>query len=138
MLAIRIQQITKGEGSLLISSSRRTPKVFAEAFLAGIKQPYHYHDPAASRSNPYYAFLALSNSIVVTADSVSMMSEACSVGKPVYLFPPKTFNAPKHARLVQKLLDNNYAQAIDNVTQAPTHKLETSAEIATRIRGLFG
>ena len=137
MLAIRVQQVTKWEGSLLISSSRRTPKAFAEAFIAGLKQPYHYHDPAKSRTNPYYAFLALSDSILVTADSVSMMSEACATGKPVYLFKPKQFEAPKHLRLVQTLLDNNYAQMADNIAKAPVVKLETSAQIAQRIRELL-
>ncbi len=35
--------------------------------------------------NPYFAFLGLADAIVVTCDSVSMISEACSTGKPVYL-----------------------------------------------------
>jgi mitochondrial fission protein ELM1 len=35
--------------------------------------------------NPYFAYLGLADHIVVTADSVSMVSEACSTGKPVYV-----------------------------------------------------
>ncbi|WP_207462556.1 mitochondrial fission ELM1 family protein [Azospirillum sp. SYSU D00513] len=35
--------------------------------------------------NPYFAYLALADLIVVTADSVNMVSEACSTGKPVYV-----------------------------------------------------
>jgi mitochondrial fission protein ELM1 len=35
--------------------------------------------------NPYFGFLGLADAIIVTCDSVSMISEACSTGKPVYL-----------------------------------------------------
>jgi mitochondrial fission protein ELM1 len=38
-----------------------------------------------SGENPYFAYLGLADHIVVTADSVSMVSEACSTGKPVYV-----------------------------------------------------
>ena len=34
--------------------------------------------------NPYEGFLALADHIIVTADSVSMTSEAATTGKPVY------------------------------------------------------
>tara|TARA_Y100000590_G_scaffold235899_1_gene265652 strand:+ start:2320 stop:3321 length:1002 start_codon:yes stop_codon:yes gene_type:complete len=35
--------------------------------------------------NPYYAYLAFADFIVVTEDSISMTSEAASTGKPVYI-----------------------------------------------------
>lgn len=35
--------------------------------------------------NPYFGYLGLADAIVVTVDSVNMVSEACSTGKPVYL-----------------------------------------------------
>jgi mitochondrial fission protein ELM1 len=38
-----------------------------------------------SGDNPYFAYLGLADHIVVTSDSVSMVSEACSTGKPVYV-----------------------------------------------------
>lgn len=137
MLAIRVQQLTKWEGSLLISSSRRTPKIFVESFLNDLKQPYHFHDPAIARTNPYYAFLALSKAVIVTADSVSMMSEACATGKPVYVYKPQHFQAQKHNRLLQSLLSGGYLQMIDNISATPNKKLETNTEIALRIRQLL-
>ena len=36
--------------------------------------------------NPYFGYLGLADAIVVTGDSVSMVSEACATGKPVYVF----------------------------------------------------
>jgi len=35
--------------------------------------------------NPYFAYLALADALLVTADSVSMISEAAATGKPVYI-----------------------------------------------------
>src|SRR3546814_5644221 len=35
--------------------------------------------------NPYFAYLGLADAILVTADSVNMVCEAASTGKPVYV-----------------------------------------------------
>ena len=35
--------------------------------------------------NPYFAYLALADALLVTADSVSMISEAAATGKPVHI-----------------------------------------------------
>jgi hypothetical protein len=35
--------------------------------------------------NPYYAYLAIADALLVTADSVSMVSEAAATGKPVHI-----------------------------------------------------
>ena len=40
---------------------------------------------AASGDNPYYAYLAVADALLVTADSVSMVSEAAATGKPVHI-----------------------------------------------------
>src|SRR6266849_2975032 len=36
-------------------------------------------------ANPYYAYLAIADALLVTADSVSMVSEAAATGKPVHI-----------------------------------------------------
>lgn len=35
--------------------------------------------------NPYFAYLALADAFLVTADSVSMISEAAATGKPIHI-----------------------------------------------------
>ena len=47
--------------------------------------------------NPYYAYLALADAVLVTADSVSMISEAAATGKPVHILELDGGNA-KFAR----------------------------------------
>ncbi|MEC8564257.1 MAG: ELM1/GtrOC1 family putative glycosyltransferase, partial [Pseudomonadota bacterium] len=36
-------------------------------------------------ANPYFAYLAAATAIIVTSDSVNMVSEACATGRPVYI-----------------------------------------------------
>jgi mitochondrial fission protein ELM1 len=74
-------------GSLLVTNSARTPKPAFAAFLAALEAPlsvYQWGDPAAE--NPYQAYLALADRLVVTGESMSMLAEASITGKPLYIF----------------------------------------------------
>jgi mitochondrial fission protein ELM1 len=77
----------KAGGSLLITTSARTPKDAIEKLFGGVTVPaFLYRWREDDRENPYFAFLSLADQLVVTGDSVSMMTEACATGKPVFLF----------------------------------------------------
>ena len=54
--------------------------------------------------NPYFAFLALADAIVVTADSVNMVTEAAGTGKPVYVqaLPGRSTRLARFHRLMQE------------------------------------
>jgi mitochondrial fission protein ELM1 len=71
-------------GSVLVTPSRRTGAaglaVLREHF-AGL--PGQVWEGAGD--NPYFAYLALADALLVTADSVSMVSEAAATGKPVHI-----------------------------------------------------
>jgi len=74
-------------GSVLVTDSARTPAKAFDAFMAQIEVPHHVHRwGSAAVENPYHAFLALADQFVVTADSMSMVSEAVTRLKPLYLF----------------------------------------------------
>jgi uncharacterized protein len=71
-------------GSLLVTPSRRTGEAGAALLrqrLAGL--PASIWD--GSGENPYFAYLALADAILVTEDSVSMVTEATATGKPVHV-----------------------------------------------------
>lgn len=73
-------------GSLLVSTSARTPPVFVDALLTALDSPavvYRWGDAGA---NPYYGLLAWGDRFIVTEDSVSMLAEALATGKPVAVF----------------------------------------------------
>ena len=70
-----------------MTTSARTPKAAAETLFAELDVPFHGHRwQAGNSANPFHGYLALADEIIVTADSVSMMTEACATGKPTYLF----------------------------------------------------
>lgn len=73
--------------ALLVTTSARTPPAVTKAFEAAISVPAHiFHFDADAADNPFFAFLGLADEIVVTADSISMLAEACATEKPVWLF----------------------------------------------------
>lgn len=73
--------------SLLITTSARTRPETLEPLEQNLGVPHLlYRWRPQDPENPYFAFLGLAERIVVTADSVSMATEACATGKAVYLF----------------------------------------------------
>lgn len=74
-------------GSLLISTSSRTPKAAADALFAGIDVPHFaFRWSKDARRNPHLGFLALAQRFIVTSDSASMAAEAIATGCPVTVF----------------------------------------------------
>jgi hypothetical protein len=71
-------------GSVVLTPSRRTGAPGLAVLrdrLAGL--PAAIWDGVGD--NPYFAYLAVADSFLVTADSVSMVSEAAATGKPVHI-----------------------------------------------------
>ncbi len=69
---------------LAILPSRRTPRGVVNMFQREFGKEHYVWDGQAE--NPYLAALALCSHIVVTSDSVSMVSEAAATEKPVSVF----------------------------------------------------
>ncbi len=85
---------TRAATALAITPSRRTPDavraLLAEAF-AGDQRVFLWD---MEGDNPYRGILALADRLVVTSDSVSMVSEALSTTHPVEIFD---LGFPRHA-----------------------------------------
>jgi uncharacterized protein len=74
-------------GALLVTNSARSPKGALEVMKTEITVPalvFDFNDKHTA--NPYFGFLALADSFIVTAESISMLTESCATGKPVYLY----------------------------------------------------
>jgi len=87
-------------GSLLVSTSARTPKHTLAALKAAIDGPadvFRWSRDAAE--NPYLGYLALADSIIVTCESMSMLTEACATLKPVHMFDLHTGPENRWGRL---------------------------------------
>jgi hypothetical protein len=80
------RQLKALEGGLMITASRRTGEE-NERLLRDMLKGDNVFFWDGSGDNPYFAMLGFADHIIVTEDSVSMVSEAVSTGKPVYIAP---------------------------------------------------
>jgi len=91
-------------GSLLVLGSRRTPPQ-----LARLSRSYWADTPglrwfdASDGPNPYAGALAHADRIVVSPDSVNMVSEACATAAPVYVAEPGRATGRVQAYLTELL-----------------------------------
>lgn len=84
-LGARLAALSKETGAgILLTTSRRTGAEVEAVLREELSDtPSFIWD--GSGENPYLGFLGLADAILVTADSVNMVSEACTTGKPVYV-----------------------------------------------------
>ena len=80
------EKLSRFGASLIIVASPRTPPGVIEALGMQVKNCPAKFYPWSLDSNPYRAALALADRVVVTSDSMSMVSEAIGSGKPVHIF----------------------------------------------------
>jgi len=106
-------------GSYFVSASRRTPPEIAahlrNAFAAWPGVFWGGHDDGA---NPYAGFLGWADRLVITPDSVNMISEASATGKPVYTFTPRAITG-KLARFHAELRASGHLRTFDAVSERP-------------------
>lgn len=140
--------LREGGGSLLLTTSRRTPpawEALARARFADIPGIRWFAGGAgadATADNPYPGLLAWADRIACTADSVNMLSEACATCAPVHVLAAEAtrgrlrrFHDGLRARgRVQDLerggLDLPQAGAIE--------PLRETARVATEVRRRLG
>ncbi|HEY7168651.1 MAG TPA: ELM1/GtrOC1 family putative glycosyltransferase [Candidatus Binatia bacterium] len=75
-------------GSVFATTSRRTGPQATVALKKGLGDRCYVHEWQADQSeNPYRAYLALADILIVTGESESMLAEAAATGKPFYIYP---------------------------------------------------
>jgi len=82
------QRLAAGNGgSLLVTGSPRTPPAVLDALAGELAVPRLVHRWGEGE-NPYRGLLALADAFVVSGESMSMLAEAQTRGRPVYIFDP--------------------------------------------------
>lgn len=105
-------------GSLLVLASRRTSPALIEVFRDALKGvPALLWAGRDDGRNPYPGVLGWADRLIVTPDSVNMLSEACAVGCPVQTFVNTPLPA-KIERFHQALRSAGLLQDIDDVDMA--------------------
>ncbi|XP_062185927.1 mitochondrial fission protein ELM1-like [Phragmites australis] len=80
-----LHNVLKTCGSVRISFSRRTPRKVSNLILKEFSTHLKIYIWDGEEPNPHLGHLAWADAFIITADSISMLSEACSTGKPVYV-----------------------------------------------------
>jgi uncharacterized protein len=75
-----------GQGSLYVTTSRRTPAAVVEALARDLPAGARLYRWDEGGDNPYHALLGLADRFIVTGDSISMMVEVARLGRPLAIF----------------------------------------------------
>lgn len=121
----------------MVTPSRRTPAFVIDAIraaLAATSAPAYIWDGAGA--NPYVHMLALADALLVTADSVNMLGEAVTTGKPVMIYQPAKGGHRKMTAYVDRLIElgaaRRYAGKIETFAYAPIESTPAMAHDAAR------
>lgn len=132
------RQVAGFAGSVLATGSRRTGRAAESAVgevLADL--PHHLHRWVEGGRNPYAGMLAWADAVVVTGDSVSMLSEALATAAPVFIADPGGLGE-RHRRLHQSILAAGQARLL---AEAPTpfarEPLDETGRVAFEIAERF-
>lgn len=127
--------VKANSASLVVTTSRRTGPEAEAALLQTLPAPQHVFRWGDTGENPYFGYLAHASAVIVTGDSVSMVSEACATQAPVYVYAPGDLITPKHARLHQNLYALGLAEPLSGQYRPWTHpSLNAATDIAAAIR----
>ena len=131
-------RLARHGGSVLLCASRRTPPALVAAVgdaLAGV--PGVRWRGAQDGPNPYPGLLAWADRVIVSPDSVNMLSEAAATGVPVHtltLAPPPRRLARFHAALRA----GGWLADLDADNAPPPQPLRETAAIAAEVARRLG
>lgn len=125
--------------NLMITTSRRTGQENTNLLKSALEKNGNYFWDGVA-PNPYMGMLAYADFILVTADSTSMISEAATTGRRVYVLPMKGLTA-RQEQLIQNLKAYGAVREFTGILEDWNYTpLNDSAKIAAIIRqncGLF-
>ncbi len=124
-------------GTLLITPSRRTPSSVIDILRDEIEATSHELWDGMG-DNPYFAFLSAADFLIVTGDSVNMVTEAAGTGKPVYVFHLEGYSARFdlfHSQMRQHGATRELGGVLENWSYEPVNDTE---KIAAQIREALG
>ncbi|HYE50059.1 MAG TPA: mitochondrial fission ELM1 family protein [Azospirillaceae bacterium] len=133
-VAEKLADLARRQGvGLMVTPSRRTGadnEAILRARLAGL--PAVVWD--GTGENPYFAYLGLADAVVCTADSVSMVTEAASTGKPVYVIELEG-GGSKFEAFHRGLREDGVTRPFTGTLESWTYPLlDDTAQVAAEVR----
>lgn len=134
-IAAGLAAVAATGAGLMVTFSRRTGAEAEAAFRAALKGG-NVTIWDGKGDNPYFAYLALADHILVTEDSASMVSEAATTGKPISILR-LAGGSPKfsrfHAAMAKRGITRDFAGRLEHWTYPRIDETERAAEAVRRI-----
>jgi len=128
------QQAARLGASVLATTSRRTGAPAAQAVAEVLKSiPHRLYPWGEAGANPYGAMLAMADTLVVTGDSISMLSEALMTTAPLLIADPGGLGQ-RHAAVAQSLIAAGLAARLGAPLPPPRAPMDETGRIAAEIR----
>lgn len=127
-------QLLSLDAHLMVTTSRRTGAENFTILQDALANTAHFFWDGTG-DNPYHAMLAWADAIIVTADSVSMLSDAATTGKPVYKVDLEGGSARFdrfHNHLTQKGILKTFTGAFETWSYTPLHDSQKIAQEITK------
>ncbi|PZP56351.1 MAG: hypothetical protein DI586_04060 [Micavibrio aeruginosavorus] len=138
-LSQQLKKLSERGYGLMITTSRRTGDANKNILQNTLKGPNIYFWDGEDE-NPYFGILGWADALIVTSESMSMVSEAATTGKPVYTVNLNGSKA-RHRRMQENLREKgiirNFEGQIDEWTYEPLNDAGIIAEEIRRKSGLF-
>jgi mitochondrial fission protein ELM1 len=120
--------------SVMASTSRRTGEAAGRAAASALKAiPHRLYPFGSVGANPYLGMLALADLLVVTGDSISMLSEALMTTAPLLIADPGGLG-PRHRALAAGLFAQGLAAPLGSPLPPPRAPLDETGRVAADIR----
>lgn len=139
--AVLAGQVRELGGSVLATTSRRTPPAVTQALLAAFAGlPGVIWSDGGDGTNPYAGLLGWADRIAVTPDSVNLLSEACATHAPVTVLLPGSAQG-RMARFQRTLRENGrLSPSLDSLPVQGQNvvPLRETGRIAAEVRTRLG
>lgn len=138
MLGQQLRTLAK-DYKLLVTVSRRTPHEQAERLISSLGDTDAFIWDGTGE-NPYFGILAQADFLIVTNDSTSMISDAATTGKPVYLIALEG-GSDKFERLYAHLSTlgaiRPFTGTLEEYDYIPLNDAQKIADHIRKVSGLF-
>lgn len=123
------------DAGLAVTVSRRTSADAVTALKKRLADRTDYVFWDGTGENPYFGFLGLADAVIATCDSVSMISEACATGRPVYIVELQGPGSKRFRRFYESFIAAGMARRFDGTFEDWRYTpLDEAGRIAAEIR----
>ena len=115
-LGVEVRSFAETMGATVFATtSRRTGVKATVALKKGLGPGCYLHEWQAEQSeNPYLAYLALAEILIVTGESESMLADAAATGKPFYIYPLPKQELDPWTQVKERIVARSEKQRLGN------------------------